>query len=376
MSISITLAQVSIESIISSSRGAQQAITAIWEYLGSSTLYSLILNLSRLLLGAAMIFYAYQMYRRILDDLDYKPLIPLIFVPLIFILLLGNPNNPGSSPIWTLSVQLRNAIYFFDQMIMTGLVRDADLAQEIRILQVDNYTRAEAEKEAQLCLSLADAAEREKCLKESFTSALGTILVERAKALGDRQTASSNWFDKVLKALEQTAQGVAQVAGDPLGALARGLGDIIIDALGVVIVVMSNIFNFCIEAGFLVVAIIAPFAVCFSLFPLPTKPIYAWLIGYMGVGLWKVGTNLLAGVGAYIMNRTDDFSGFNYIMFSLLVGVFAPVIAGTFSGFSALSISQGFGQGTAQIIQTSLKTIGLVTGAGAFLATRGAMLGK
>jgi hypothetical protein len=376
MSISITLAQVSIESIMRSSSGAQQAIVAIWEYLGSSMLYSLILNLSRLLLGAAMIFYAYQMYRRILDDLDYKPLIPLIFVPLIFILLLGNPNNPGSSPIWTLSVQLRNTIYWFDRMIMTGLVKDADLAQEIRILQVDNYTRAEAEKEAQLCLSLADAAEREKCLKESFTSALGTILVERAKALGDRQTASSNWFDKVLKALEQTAQGVAQTFSNPLGSLARGLGDIIIDALGVVIVVMSNIFNFCIEAGFIIVAIIAPFAVCFSLFPLPTKPIYAWLIGYMGVGLWKVGTNLLAGVGAYIMNRTDDFSGFNYIMFSLLVGVFAPVIAGAFSGFSALSISQGFGQGTAQVIQTSLKTIGLVTGAGAFLATGGMLRGK
>jgi len=376
MSMSITLAQVSIESIIRSSSGAQQAIIAIWEHLGSSMLYSVILNLNRLLLGVAMIFYAYQMYRRILDDLDYKPLIPLIIVPLIFILLLGNPNNPSSSPIWTLSVQLRNAIYSFDRMIMTGLVKDADLANEIRILQVDNYTRAEAEKEAQLCLSLADAAEREKCLKESFTSALGTILVERAKALGDRQTASSNWFDKVLKALEQTARGVAQVAGGPLGALARGLGDIIIDALGVVIVVMSNIFNFCIEAGFIVVAIIAPFAVSFSLFPLPTKPIYAWLIGYMGVGLWKVGTNLLAGVGAYIMNRTDDFSGFNYIMFSLLVGVFAPVIAGAFSGFSALSISQGFGQSTAQIIQTSLKTIGLVTGAGAFLATGGMLRGK
>ena len=376
MSISITLAQVSIESIMRSSSGAQQAITAIWEHLGSSTLYSVILNLSRLLLGAAMIFYAYQMYRRILDDLDYKPLIPLIIVPLIFILLLGNPNNPGSSPIWTLSVQLRNTIYWFDRMIMTGLVKDADLAQDIRILQVDNYTRAEAEKEAQLCLSLADAVEREKCLKESFTSALGTILVERAKALGDRQTASSRWFDTVLKALEQTAQGVAQTVSNPLGSLARGLGDIIIDALGVVIVVMSNIFNFCIEAGFIIVAIIAPFAVCFSLFPLPTKPIYAWLIGYMGVGLWKVGTNLLAGVGAYIMNRTDDFSGFNYIMFSLLVGVFAPVIAGTFSGFSALSISQGFGQGTAQIIQTSLKTIGLVTGTGAFLATGGMLRGK
>jgi len=376
MSISITLAQVSIESIISSSSGAQQAITAIWEHLGSSTLYSVILNLSRLLLGAAMIFYAYQMYRRILDDLDYKPLIPLIFVPLIFILLLGNPNNPSSSPIWTLSVQLRNTIYWFDKMIMTGLVRDTDLTQDIRILQVDNYTRAEAEKEAQLCLSLADAVEREKCLKESFASALGTILVERAKALGDRQTASSKWFDTVLQALEQMAQGVAQTFSNPIGSLARGLGDIIIDALGVVIVVMSNIFNFCIEAGFIIVAIIAPFAVCFSLFPLPTKPIYAWLIGYMGVGLWKVGTNLLAGVGAYIMNRTDDFSGFNYIMFSLLVGVFAPVIAGTFSGFSALSISQGFGQGTAQIIQTSLKTIGLVTGAGAFLATRGMLGGK
>jgi len=376
MSISITLAQVSIESIMRSSSGAQQAVTAIWAYLGSSMLYSVILNLSRLILGAAMIFYAYQMYRRILDDLDYKPLIPLIFVPLIFILLLGNPNNPSSSPIWTLSVQFRNAIYWLDRVIMVGLVKDADLANEIRILQVDNYTRAEAEKEGQLCRSLADAAEREKCLKESFTSALGGILVERAKALGDRQTASSKWFDAVLKALEQTAQGVAQTASDPLGALARGLGDIIIDALGVVIVVMSNIFNFCIEAGFIIVAIIAPFAVCFSLFPLPTKPIYSWLIGYMGVGLWKIGTNLLAGVGAYIMNRTDDFSGFNYIMFSLLVGVFAPVIAGAFSSFSALSISQGFGQGTVQVIQQGLKTIGLVTGAGAFLATGGAMLRK
>jgi len=360
------LAQVNIQSIINSSNRAREALTEIWKYLGTSSLYSSILTISRLLLAVAFIFYVYQMYRRILDDLDYKPLIPLIFVPLIFILLLGNPIYPEQSPIWTLSVEMKNMIYRIDRMIMANLVRDSDLSLEVRRLQVDNLTRSEAEAAIQACNSLADAEERDKCREQAMAGSLAKIAEERAKVFGEQKTASSNWFDSAINAL-------ATGAGEFFSGLQRGLGDIIIDALGVIIVVMANIFSYCIEAGFVIVAIIAPFAVCFSLFPLPTKPIYSWLIGYMGIGLWKVGTNILIGIGAYVMNRTDDFSGFNYIMFSLLVGLFAPVIAGGFSSFSALSISQGFGQATSQVIQQTAKTVGLVMGVGTFMATRGAV---
>ena len=360
------LAQVNIQSIINSSNRAREALTEIWKYLGTSSLYSSILTISRLLLAVAFIFYVYQMYRRILDDLDYKPLIPLIFVPLIFILLLGNPVYPERSPIWTLSVEMKNMIYRIDRLIMANLVRDSDLSLEVRRLQVDNLTRSEAEAAIHACNSLADAEERDKCRQQAMAGSLAKIAEERVKVFGEQKTASSNWFDTAINAL-------ATGAGEFFSSLQRGLGDIIIDALGVIIVVMANIFSYCIEAGFVIVAIIAPFAVCFSLFPLPTKPIYAWLIGYMGIGLWKVGTNILIGIGAYVMNRTDDFAGFNYIMFSLLVGLFAPVIAGGFSSFSALSISQGFGQATSQVIQQTVKTIGLVMGVGTFMATRGAI---
>jgi hypothetical protein len=364
MFVNIVLARINVDSILNSSTRAREALNEIWSYLGSSTLYELILTFSRLLLGVAIVFYAYQIYRRILDDLDYRPLIPLIIVPVIFLLLLGNPRKPADSFVWNLSVQLRNTIYWLDRSIMAGLVRDADLSDEIRLLQVDNLTRAEAEADLQRCGSLADPEEQKRCRDERLSVSLASIALERGQAFGNRRTASSNWFDSLLSSLEQGFQGASFIA-------TRGFGDIIVDALGVVIVVMSNIFNYCIEAGFVVTTIVAPFAVGFSLFPLPTKPIYTWLIGYMGLGLWKIGTDVLAGIGAYVMNRTDDFAGFNYIMFSLLVGIFAPVIAGGFSSFSALSISQGFTQGTSQVIQQTVKTVGLVTGLGAFVATRG-----
>jgi len=336
------LATIDLDSILESSQRAKEALSGIWNYLGNSLLYSQLISLGRSLMLVAIIFYAYQLYRKVLDDLDYRPLIPAIITPLILIFLLGNPSLPQESPIWRLSVQLRNVIYAVDKKIMEGLVRDANLSEEIKRTQITNYIRTVADEVINECMEIADVEARYTCLTQRAAPALQNLYQLQQQRVGNNPAANKGWFERILGVLNLNGGDNNQRnPGDILGWALRGLADALVDALGLVITVCSIVVNYIIEAGFVLVSIVAPIAIGLSLFPIPSKPVYLWLMGYLGIGLWKISTNVLAGLGCYVMNRGDDLPGFNYIVFAVLVGLFAPLIGGVLASFSAMNISQG-----------------------------------
>jgi len=334
--------------------------------LSTSKLYGSILSISRLTIVVALIFYSYQLYRKVLDDLDYRPIIASIILPLILIVLLGNPDNPKQSPIWNLSLQFRGIIYKLDKTIMDGMVSGTSLDAEVRRMKLSNYIRTASEEAIDQCLAVADQKAQLSCFEDKSRAEIEDLYKMHQEVFGDSPVASSKWMEEMRNAIakKNLSEAQAKASGNLLGSVARGLGDAILDALGLIITVFSIVTNYAIEAALVLITIVAPFAVGVSLFPIPTKPIYSWILGYMGIGIWKIGNNVLAGLGAYIMNRTDDFPGFNYIIFAVLIGIFAPVLSGMLGSFSALSLGQGIINATQGTVKTTINYAGAIMALG------------
>jgi len=358
--------RITVEQIAESSQKAREALEQVWVHLSTSRLYGAILSISRLTIVVALIFYSYQLYRKVLDDLDYRPIIASMILPLILIVLLGNPSNPKQSPIWNLSLQFRGIIYKLDEIIMDGMVSDTSLDAEIRRMKLSNYIRTASEEAIDQCLAIADEQARLNCFKDKAEAEIEDLHKLHQEVFGDSPVASTAWMEEIKNALakKNLSEAQAKASGNLIGSVARGLGDAILDAIGLIITVFSIVTNYTIEAALVLATIVAPFAVGVSLFPIPTKPIYTWILGYMGIGIWKIGNNVLAGLGAYIMNRTDDFAGFNYIIFAVLIGVFAPVLSAMLGGFSALSLGQGIINTTQATVKTTINYAGAIMAIG------------
>ena len=358
--------RITVEQIAESSQKAREALEQVWVHLSTSKLYSAILSISRLTIVVALIFYSYQLYRKVLDDLDYRPIIASIILPLILIVLLGNPSNPKQSPIWNLSLQFRGIIYKLDETIMDGMVSDTSLDAEVRRMKLSNYIRTASEEAIDQCLAIADEQAKINCFKDKAEAEIEDLYNLHQQVFGNSPVASAAWMEEMKNAIakKDLSEAQAKESGNLIGSVARGLGDAILDAIGLVITVFSIVTNYTIEAALVLATIVAPFAVGVSLFPIPTKPIYTWILGYMGIGIWKIGNNVLAGLGAYIMNRTDDFAGFNYIIFAVLIGVFAPVLSAMLGSFSALSLGQGIINTTQATVRTTINYAGAIMAIG------------
>ncbi len=105
-------------------------------------------------------------------------------------------------------------------------------------------------------------------------------------------------------------------------------------------------FQNLIEATMLLIAALGPIAVGGSLLPVAGKPIFAWLTGFLSVGIAKISFNIIAVLtAAVIVNGPAENPNANpdLMWFIIFLGVLAPILslvvaaAGGFAVFNAIS---------------------------------------
>lgn len=98
----------------------------------------------------------------------------------------------------------------------------------------------------------------------------------------------------------------------------------------------------------LLTAALGPIAVGGSLLPVAGKPIFAWMIGFVSLGIAKISFNIMAIITAtVIMNGPgqDLNAEPDLLWFMIFLGILAPLIslalatAGGFAVFNAISNS-------------------------------------
>ena len=80
------------------------------------------------------------------------------------------------------------------------------------------------------------------------------------------------------------------------------------------------------EAALLLTALFGPIAMGLSLLPLQGKPIWAWLIGFMSLFGVQLGYNIVVGLVAVVIVKSDA-ELVTDIAFLFFLAVFSPILA-------------------------------------------------
>ena len=112
------------------------------------------------------------------------------------------------------------------------------------------------------------------------------------------------------------------------------------------LVSLQYAFQNLIEATMLLLAALGPLAVGGSLLPVAAKAIFAWITGFLSMGIAKISFNLIVVLNAnVIMGAPAQYGSLDpaLMWFLMFVGILAPILslalagAGEFAVFSAIS---------------------------------------
>lgn len=94
-------------------------------------------------------------------------------------------------------------------------------------------------------------------------------------------------------------------------------------------------FVFLIEIAMLLNAYVAPIFLALSLLPSQAKLIYAWLSGWVGLGLVKVSYTIIVGIATSSIANSNQGSP---LLLPLLLGVFSPILALTIASGGGMAM--------------------------------------
>ncbi|MDY7015502.1 MAG: hypothetical protein SVX43_18285, partial [Cyanobacteriota bacterium] len=162
------------------------------------------------------------------------------------------------------------------------------------------------------CSAEADPDKRKACMERA---------IEQARAAADALPGSQkNMFEKFLSFSLELPGNVLQLA-------VRGW----LIAFGVA-------FQWIVEISLLLTGLVAPLAVGGTLFPMGTKAILTWLVGFFSVAMVKVSFNIIVGlVSTLVLNAGDA----DPMIFAFATGLLAPLLSLALAAGGGMAVLRG-----------------------------------
>lgn len=332
----VFIAQAGVDNVISSGATTSRSIAEAWDkqwldLLQSSTnsFYGALTNLGIFFAVGTLLFFMFQWLKDLIYS-DYSRPISALIWPFIIVLLLTNTED--GSALSNLTLGVRNLLNTVNQQIIT--TADADKTYQ----QALNMSTAEEIAGSLLrpCGSLL-GEQQSQCLVQASQKA--SLLWQEYRNLYGNQI----WIDRLETKVTQIAYNTGSVSENAFNAL---LGSTVQTIIKNFFVSLQYAFQNLIEATMLLVAALGPLAVGGSLLPIAGKPIFAWLTGFLCLGISKISFNIIAILtSAVIVNGPgqDASSDPDLMWFMIFLGLLAPIVslviagAGGFAIFNAIS---------------------------------------
>ncbi len=295
----------------------------------SNNLYGALTNLGVFFAVGTLLFFMIQWLRDVLDGEYSRPMTDLIW-PFVVVALLANPGN--GTILSDLTLGVRNYINNINQQVVKA--GDADQSYQ----QALNMSVAEEVAGSYLrpCQSLTGDRQTECFIKAREKI---DLLWAGYRTLYGNKT----WIDRLENKVNQISDNTGNVSEIAFNSL---LGSTVQTSIKSFLISLQFAFQNLLEATMLLIAALGPLAVGGSLLPLAGKPIFAWLTGFLSVGIAKISFNIIAVLtSAMIVNALgqDYNSDPDLMWFIIFLGILAPILslgvaaAGGFAVFSAIS---------------------------------------
>lgn len=321
----VTNADQIVQGALNGSRMVVASFDKDWQDFasGNSDIYTAVVKVC--LLGAAIIvgFWSIGWYKEIAEHgFDINVINEMIY-PIIVIFMLG----------------INNGALLADTSLMFRGVSNS-LNDKVLDITRNGVTLREAIRDTNMnqAFALAAKAKVEQCQQQP-----DTVVDENGKQIHPRKLCIDNATqDAKQKADDYRSKNQLpalpnswnplDVAGEAFNSVVQGLLYFIFSGL-------EAGFQYLIQVSFLINAYIGPIFLVLSMLPLGAKPIYAWMSGWLGLGLILISYSIIVGIAASSIVNTPDT---NPLFLQLIEGILSPVLAIAIGMYGGTAIFSGF----------------------------------
>ncbi|MGI8499850.1 MAG: hypothetical protein ACR2LR_01735 [Hassallia sp.] len=333
----IFLIQIGINDVLSNGATTATSIAEGWDKQWvdllqndtSNNLYGALTNLGTFFAVGTLLFFMLQWLKDTINS-DYSRPISALIWPFVVVILLTNSGN--GTVLSNLTLGVRNYLNTVNQQVVT--TADANRTYQ----QALNMTVGEEIAGSLLrpCQSLT-GEQQNQCFVKAKEKA-DTLWQEYRNLYGDQP-----WIDRLENRVNNITYNTASISENSFDSF---LGSTVQISIKNFLVSLQYAFQNLIEATMLLIAALGPLAVGGSLLPVAGKPIFAWLTGFLSIGISKISFNIIAVLtAAVIVNGPgqDVNADPDLMWFIIFLGILAPIVslfvaaAGAFAVFSAIS---------------------------------------
>lgn len=328
------LAETGIENIFNSGAIASQSIAESWDNQwldllrnsDSNNLYRSLTNLGIFFAVGTLLFFIFQWIRDVMNNEYSRPLSALIW-PFVVVILLTNTGQESIMANLTLGV--RNFLNTVNQQIITIADRNQSYQQALSISVAEEV----AGSLLRPCQSLTGDKQTECLIKSS--EKINLLWQEYRNLYGNKI-----WISRLENKVNQVTYGTGNISEMSFNVL---LGSNIQASIKNFLIALQYAFQNLLEATMLLIAALGPIAVGASLLPGTGKPIFAWLTGFLAIGIAKISFNIMAiSTATVIMNGPGQNMNVDpdLMWFMIFLGILAPITSlalATLGGFAVFN---------------------------------------
>jgi hypothetical protein len=305
----ITAAEI-IKEAEESASGIVKMLDSSWQdYVsGNSPIYLATVRAS-LALGTVFVsFWAIPFIKTLVNEQYSTKTIDEITFPLIGVLLLGIKNGIILAAI---CLSLRTASNNLNTWVLTANYNGTNFKESIAQVHLQQAQEELFESKAGQCLLLPPTKNQDGV--DAQTTCVNEVVEEMKKMT--QENAKSN---------EGFSFNINWENFNITKKMTQALNSQIKQELKLIFSAFKEAFVFLVEIAMLLNAYIAPVFLALSLLPGQSKLIYAWLSGWLALGLLKISYTIIIGITtSSIVNNNDT----NPLFLPLLEGVLSPILA-------------------------------------------------
>ncbi|MBD2731893.1 hypothetical protein H6G96_37905 [Nostoc sp. FACHB-892] len=292
---------------------------------GTSSIYTSVVAVSMLVAVVLVSFASLGWYRKFAESgFSYNFVSEMVFPLLVIVMLTNNGFLLANTTIALkdVSANLNRSILSITRngVRLKDAIRNVNADQSFILATQTALARCEKLKDSEIDSDGKITSPRQICIKAKIEDAQREAQLARKKRGMSSGSGSWNPLD---------------IGGELVNSAIQGLVYVILSGL-------SAGFQYIVQLSFLLVAYVAPIFLVLSLLPFESKPLYAWLSGWLGLTLILISYSIIVGI---VASAIVDKPSSNPLLMQLIQAIFSPLLAVAIGTGGGMSVFTAFTSG-------------------------------
>ncbi|BAY14088.1 type IV secretion system protein [Calothrix sp. NIES-2098] len=323
-----TNAEDIVDGAINGSRLVVSSFNQDWQDLatGQSEIYKAVVTVSALCGVVFVSFWSVGWYSRMMQEGWSHDVLNEMVYPLLVCLMLTINNG---QLLASTSLMFRNTAINLNDKVLNITRNGISLRDAIRSTNMNQAFILSVQAQLQECEKEPENGKNDQGQPINPRETCRETKINQAKQK------AQEYRDKHGLPSYSNSWNPLDIAGQTINSMVQALSWIIFSGL-------QAAFQYVVQVAFLLNAYIAPIFLVLSLFPFGTKPIYAWIAGWLALTLVLMSYSIICGIAASSIVNADSN---NPLFLQLIEAILSPILAiaigagGGMAVFSAFSSS-------------------------------------